>query len=145
MLQKRKNGNKRSLDEAFDQSEFADLFDETATRKRLGCKKSDELTLEVEVPILTQVSDQKFHGVIDRMVLIKAGGKIISAELIDFKTDSAAKNASDLIESYREQMDRYRQAVHNGWGIPLKDLQVRLAHVNSGTVCDVEFLAESTS
>lgn len=130
---------------AFDQSEFADLFDETATRKRLGCKKSDELTLEVEVPILTQVSDQKFHGVIDRMVLIKAGGKIISAELIDFKTDSAAKNASDLIESYREQMDRYRQAVHNGWGIPLKDLQVRLAHVNSGTVCDVEFLAESTS
>ena len=128
---------------ALDQSAFTDLFNEEVSRKRLACEKGDVVTLEVEVPILTQVADQNFHGVIDRMVLRKSAGKTIAAELIDFKTDSVATNAADLLVSYQEQMDRYRQAVHHGWGIPLKNIQLRLAHVNSGTVCDIELSTES--
>ena len=63
---------------------------------------------------------------------------MVSAELIDFKTDTLAKDSVDLIEKYQEQMQKYRQAVHSGWGIPIENIDLKIAHINSGTFSSVD-------
>lgn len=124
--------------DAFTKGPFADLFDEDLTRQRLGCGKEDQIVVEAEVPILTRIGDRDFHGIIDRMVLRRIGNRVVSAELIDFKTDTLAKDSVDLIEKYQEQMQKYRQAVHSGWGIPIENIDLKIAHINSGTFSSVD-------
>ena len=124
--------------EAFTKGPFADLFDEDLTRQRLGCGKEDQIVVEAEVPILTRIGDRDFHGIIDRMVLRRVGNRVVSAELIDFKTDTLARDSVDLIEKYQEQMQKYRQAVHSGWGIPIENIDLKIAHINSGTFTSVD-------
>lgn len=128
----------RLVCDAFTKGPFADLFDEDLTRQRLGCGKEDQIVVEAEVPILTRIGDRDFHGIIDRMVLRKVGNGVVSAELIDFKTDTLARDSADLIEKYQEQMQKYRQAVHSGWGIPIENIDLKIAHINSGTFSSVD-------
>ena len=124
--------------DAFTRGPFADLFDESLTRQRLGCEDDDQVVVEMEIPILTRIDDRDFHGIIDRMTLRKIGNQVVSAELIDFKTDTLAKDSVELIEKYQEQMQKYRQAVHSGWGIPIENIDLKIAHINSGTFTSLD-------
>ena len=98
----------------------------------------DQIVVEMEIPILTRIGDRDFHGVIDRMAMRKIGNQVVSAELIDFKTDTLAKDSVELIEKYQEQMQKYRQAVHSGWGIPIDHIDLKIAHINSGTFTSLD-------
>ena len=124
--------------EAFTKGSFAEIFDENLTRQRLNCEGDDQIVVEMEIPILTRIGDRDFHGVIDRMVMRKIGNQVVSAELIDFKTDTLAKDSVELIEKYQEQMQKYRQAVHSGWGIPIDYIDLKIAHINSGTFTSLD-------
>ena len=127
------------VSEAFSKGEFAELFDEDLTRQRMECDTGDQVLAELEIPILTRIGESDFHGIIDRMVLRKNGDQVVAAELIDFKTDTHAKDSSELVDKYRDQMEKYRLAVGNGWGIPLESIAVKLAHINSATFTSLDF------
>lgn len=79
--------------------------------------KSGQVELEVqrERPFAVRIDDQLVTGSIDRLVVIKNGGKPVAADVIDFKTDDIATDdavaLSKKVNLYRPQIDAYRRAV----------------------------------
>ena len=119
---------------AFSNEEFKNLFEQQETRRRLSCADQDDLVIESELPVITRAGSNEFYGVIDRLSLRFSGGKAVAAEVIDFKTDSSASSADELLDKYRVQLEAYQSAIHEGWRIPRNQIDTRIAHVNSGTV-----------
>jgi ATP-dependent exoDNAse (exonuclease V) beta subunit len=77
-------------------------------------------------------------GSIDRLVVIKSGGKAIAADVIDFKTDdldSGDKKAfSAKVEFYRPQMEAYRTAAARLLTLDAASVTARLIFLRVGCV-----------
>jgi ATP-dependent helicase/nuclease subunit A len=87
-------------------------------------------------------------GSIDRLVIIRSGGKPIAADVIDFKTDEIApgdkKSLAARVEFYRPQMEAYRAAVGRLLGLASERVAMRLVFLSSGSVQALQVLATPT-
>ena len=69
-------------------------------------------------------------GSIDRLVLLMQNGRPIAADIIDFKTDRFAGDRNRWIEArrlhYGPQLEEYRFAVSQCFGVPMQHIGTRL-------------------
>ncbi|OAI53000.1 hypothetical protein AYO47_05775 [Planctomyces sp. SCGC AG-212-M04] len=72
-------------------------------------------------------------GSVDRLVLYRRAGKIVGADVIDFKTDQAGE-ATPLRGAYREQIRQYAVAVARVYGIDANSICSKLVWLTTGTV-----------
>ncbi len=96
----------------------------------------DKGTALAEV-MLEETTD--IRGTIDRLVVTKdEQGKTISAEIIDWKTDSFSDTTLDeRINHYAPQLASYRIAVAGLLGIGANKIRTTLAFVSTGEVVDI--------
>ena len=79
-------------------------------------------------------------GSIDRLVTISSEGKILAADIIDFKTDSLPNDLiaiNDRVDYYRGQLQAYRMAASKFLSIEPERITARLALLRLGKVVDV--------
>ena len=77
-------------------------------------------------------------GSIDRLVLLIQNGRPIAADIVDFKTDRFAGDRSRWIEArrlhYGPQLEEYRFAVSQCFGVPIKHIGTRLLLIEADAV-----------
>jgi ATP-dependent exoDNAse (exonuclease V) beta subunit len=100
-------------------------------RSELGAGVSVECRTESGFSLFTQ--GRWMTGVIDRLVLYRRDGKVVAADVIDFKTDLAGE-ASKLRAVYREQIRQYARAVATAYAIDAASIHSKLVWLSSGTV-----------
>lgn len=72
-----------------------------------------------EVPFLHRRDDVLVEGVIDRLVVRREGGRVVRAEILDYKTDRVdAQMVPAMVERYRAQLGAYADAVSEMYGLP---------------------------
>lgn len=77
-------------------------------------------------------------GAFDRVVLRREGGMVVSAEIVDFKTDRVEGEAIRArAESYRAQMHAYRRALAHITGLTETAIRLRLAFLAPDAVEDL--------
>lgn len=78
-------------------------------------------------------------GAIDRLVLAGAGGRIESATIVDFKTESlGGDDPRRRAERYRAQLDAYRNAVVERFGVRSADVSTVIAFVADDVVVKLD-------
>lgn len=78
------------------------------------------------------------NGSIDRLVLAHEGGEVVSAEVIDFKTDGVTEEGvAARSEHHAAQMKSYRRAVAVMYGLEQEAVKMRLAFTSPGVVYDL--------
>jgi ATP-dependent exoDNAse (exonuclease V) beta subunit len=103
-----------------------------------------ELQLEVhrERPFALRIGDELLAGSIDRLVLVRRGGKLIAADVLDHKTDVVPpRDKASLaakVEFYRPQVAAYRLAVSRLYQLDERAIGARLVFLHSGDVCEIK-------
>lgn len=103
-----------------------------------GRRTKVEFEVRTEFPFALRQDDRIVRGNIDRLVLVRAGGKLIAAHVIDFKTDTFS-GSSDLegkVRYYRPQVDCYRQSIAQMFHLPLNAVRASLFFVHNPTTVD---------
>ena len=79
--------------------------------------------------------DQQFMlGTIDRLVLVFEGDRLISADIIDYKTDHVGDDVDRKSSHYAPQLTAYRQAVAKLYGLPINSIGCKLVFVGSDRI-----------
>jgi ATP-dependent exoDNAse (exonuclease V) beta subunit len=78
-------------------------------------------------------------GAIDRLVLWSSADQVVAAEVFDFKTDAVPDQPSlaAKVETYRPQLDSYRSAVAQLFGLSPQQITANLVFVQHGDVVTV--------
>lgn len=124
-------------------AEFRSMLSKPAITAVLSREHSPHRSLTPRVfrehPFASRFEHTLLSGVIDRLVLWSSADRIVAAELFDFKTDTVADEASlsERVETYRPQLDSYRQAAAQLFGLKLNQVDAQLVFVKRGDVIDV--------
>lgn len=93
----------------------------------------DERVVHNERRFAVRVDQQLMSGAVDRLVLLKSRGRVVAADIVDFKTDGLAAGATTDLERavafYRPQQQAYRAAVARLYGLPESSVTARLVFV----------------
>ncbi len=101
-----------------------------------GC---DQLQVRNEMPFVALAGDQLSRGRMDRVVLGMRGGRVVRAEVLDWKTGALGIEGAALKERllpYHAQMASYRQALAGMFGIGEADVTATLLMVDRGQVIE---------
>jgi ATP-dependent helicase/nuclease subunit A len=95
--------------------------------------------VEREVPFIARTGDVIVEGFIDRLVLTRDKGRVVSAAVIDYKTDmvSSAADVQQRAAHYRPQIDAYRRAVSGMYGIDAGAVEGWLVFLEAGKIVRV--------
>jgi len=97
--------------------------------------------VERELPFLHRVPDGIMQGYIDRLVLWEEDGRVVGAQVLDFKTDFVDDSDPEAMEGrvafYRPQIDAYRTAVAGRYGLDPSDVTGKLLFLRPGVVREV--------
>lgn len=103
---------------------------------------NDALSVELfrELRIAVPVENQILNGAIDRLVLVRAGGELLAADVIDYKTDFVDNDGQlqDVVERYRPQINAYRRAVAAQTGVPMQRIHGRLVFVSADRIVPID-------
>jgi ATP-dependent helicase/nuclease subunit A len=96
--------------------------------------------VEREVPFIARTGDVIVEGFIDRLVLTREHGRVVSAAVIDYKTDmvSSVADVQQRATHYRPQIDAYRRAVSGMYGIAAGAVEGWLVFLEAGRIVRVE-------
>ena len=98
-----------------------------------------ELRVERERRFAVRDADALLSGAIDRLVLLVRDGRVLAADVLDFKTDLV--DGPDILEKridfYRPQIAAYRRAVSRMHALEPDRIVSRLVFVQSGVVRSV--------
>jgi ATP-dependent helicase/nuclease subunit A len=91
-------------------------------------------TVEREAPFAFRSEGMLVEGVIDRLVVIREGERVVGAEILDFKTDLVSDTAAVDAKAahYAPQIAAYRQGVAAGFRIPRTAVRARLLFLHAG-------------
>ena len=96
--------------------------------------------VERELPFLHRVPDGILQGYIDRLVLVQEEGRVVGAQVLDFKTDVVDESDAEAMEArvafYRPQIDAYRTAVAGRYGLDPSAVSGKLLFLRRGVVKD---------
>jgi len=121
-------------------AEFRRYLAQPAIRELLSTERyaehRGELQLLREHPFAVRDGEQLLTGSFDRVVLWSQGGKVIGAEVIDFKTDHGkdADELSSRVAFYTPQLRAYRRAIMSLYHLPESQVTLTLAFLKSGTI-----------
>lgn len=106
---------------------------------------ASEITVRCEFPFAITHEGGVLRGSIDRLALVRQHGKLVAADVIDFKTDQfdSEERLNEKISHYRPQIDSYRRAVAKMFQLPLTSIRGTLFFVHDPRV--VTWLEDSTS
>ena len=94
--------------------------------------------LEVELPFVRRVGDEIQEGFIDRLVLVQSDGRVVRAEILDFKTDNIEAGDEETLaartEHYRPQIVAYCNVIGEQHGLPENDVGGSLVFLEAGVV-----------
>ena len=97
--------------------------------------------VENERPFIRRVGDEIQEGFIDRLVLIQREGRVVRAEILDFKTDTIDPDDEDMLVArtahYRPQIVAYCDVVREQYGLAEGDVTGKLAFLGTGVVREV--------
>ena len=97
--------------------------------------------VEQELPFLHRIPDGILQGFIDRLVVVEEEGRVVGAEIVDYKTDILDGNDPDAVamkvEYYRPQIEAYREAVAGRYGLPASVVSARLLFLRPGLAREV--------
>jgi len=100
-----------------------------------------ELSVVTERPFAIRSGDNILSGSIDRLVVIKSGGRPIAADVLDFKTDEIDPDNNKALAAkvafYQPQMEAYRVAAAKLLSIGTANIAARLVFLQAGAVSDV--------
>lgn len=126
------------------------LFRESLERpaiRSLLTRPTDEDSCEVrnEHPFALLVEgedgqEQFWRGFIDRLVLRRQGDRVVAVEVIDFKSDAVAADATERLAErvvyYRPQLEAYRRVIALQYDLQESEVAARLAFLQAGVVVD---------
>lgn len=97
----------------------------------------DEARVWNERPFAVRDGDRLLEGRFDRLVVGRSGGRVVRAEVIDFKTDHAAAGlAGEALarhaETHRAQMEAYRRAAAALLSMSAEQVEVALIFTAAG-------------
>ena len=99
------------------------------------------LRVENELPFVRRVGDEIQEGVIDRVVLVERDGRVVQAEILDFKTDSVESGDDEALaahaERYRPQILAYCNVVREQFGLTEGDVGAKLLFLGAGMISKV--------
>ena len=101
---------------------------------------SESLDLDVqnERSFAVRDGDQLLVGTFDRLVLVRINGKLVAADIVDFKTDNVSRDNPQQIDErvkyYQPQLAAYRRAVAQLYGLDPKRIAARLVFLAAGEV-----------
>src|SRR5690606_12790023 len=101
--------------------EFRLWIGRDAIRRALSRSRypAGDVVLERELPFVEMRNGVYMEGVIDRLVLTREAGRVVGAEVIDFKTDRLEPaEVRRRVAFYRPQLEAYAAAVSSMYGIP---------------------------
>jgi ATP-dependent exoDNAse (exonuclease V) beta subunit len=94
-----------------------------------------------EAPFLHRADGRLVEGIIDRLVLLREAGRVVGAEILDYKTDALQPGdpaaLAAKVAHYRPQLDAYRAAVAAGYDIPPSRIAARLVFLQATSVREV--------
>ncbi len=97
---------------------------------------SAELVVKREQRFAIRQAGQTLSGTIDRLVLAIVDGKVVAADVVDFKTDRVLapeeESLAQLKAYYAPQIDAYRAAVAKQYHLELRQVGGRLIFVSAG-------------
>jgi len=103
--------------------------------------EANRLEVQTERRFAVQTPDGFSEGLIDRLVLVYQGDKIIAADVIELKTDQIdAAELQGLIQHYTPQLNGYRQAVAKFARLPIEKISSRMLFVSTGQVVNLELM-----
>ena len=96
--------------------------------------------VERESRFVHRAGDAIVEGIIDRLVLWGADGRVEGAEVLDFKTDAIEPGDAEALAArtalYRPQMAAYRDAVAALYGLDPDRIRARLLFLRAGVVVE---------
>ena len=101
--------------------------------------KALSLETERELPFAFREGDQILSGSIDRLVLISTAGKLMAADVVDYKTDAVASPARlpELVEHYRPQLEAYKRAAERITRLPADCITAWLVFLSLDEVVEI--------
>ncbi len=94
--------------------------------------------VENELPFARRIADEIQEGFIDRLVLTQRAGRVVRAEILDFKTDSVEAGDEATLaartEYYCPQIAAYRNVVREQYGLAESDVSGKLVFLGAGVV-----------
>jgi ATP-dependent helicase/nuclease subunit A len=101
----------------------------------------DDVEVHNERPFAVRLESRLLSGTIDRLVLLKSGGRVVGAEIVDYKTDrvvegdgSGERSLEDAAEYYRPQQEAYRSAVARLYRLDEAAIRLQLLFLHPGLV-----------
>ncbi|MGA1780054.1 MAG: hypothetical protein ACO4CW_06930, partial [Planctomycetota bacterium] len=126
------------------------LFDPEATRDRLSSLagapvEEVECARELQYGRIDPKSGEPGRGIIDRIHLARANGRVVAAEVIDAKTTGWAEPTPEqaeltrvhVREAYTEQLLTYRDAVVELFGLTPEQVALWILVLPSGAVVEI--------
>lgn len=96
------------------------------------------LRVERELPFVRRVGDEIQEGIIDRVVLVERQGRVVGAEVLDFKTDGIGADDPEAlaqrVEHYRPQIETYCDVIRERYGLQPADVPGMLVFLGAGVV-----------
>lgn len=87
----------------------------------------------IEHPFVASMQGLYLRGRFDRVVLHRLAGKIVGAELIDWKTDGVDATSEPAVTAgYAPQIEAYRAALCSMLGLSNEQVTARLVYVSAG-------------
>ncbi|NOX56428.1 MAG: hypothetical protein GXP27_18680, partial [Planctomycetes bacterium] len=100
----------------------------------------EKLELEVhrELPFALRQDAELVNGIMDRVVVLKVGGRPVAADVIDFKSDKFSEKGAytidEAVEHYAPQLLIYREAVSRLFRLPVDHVTTRLLFLTVGAL-----------
>jgi ATP-dependent exoDNAse (exonuclease V) beta subunit len=104
---------------------------------RYSAWKCDTLQVRSEMPFVVQIDGRTQRGRMDRVVLGLRAGRVVRAEVLDWKTgarDLQGAEFQERIAPYQLQMNGYRRALAAMFEIPPESVSAVLAFVDRGEI-----------
>jgi hypothetical protein len=102
-----------------------------------GCERVD---VRSEMPFAVIVGGALVHGRMDRVVLGFRNGRVVRAEVVDWKTGTTNVDGTafeERIAGYRSQMAGYRRALCTMFGLAPEAVTAALAFVDRGELVEI--------
>lgn len=126
------------VDRAMEVEEIRSALSLPATERRFP---GATFTVERELPFIIREEDSLLEGIVDRLVIIRQDGRVVAAEVLDYKTDRiSVEDAAGLDERvayYAPQLEAYRRAVGRLYGVEEEAVRLKLAFLVPGVVREV--------
>ena len=108
---------------------------------RKACQDTDLEVLH-EYPFALRQDGHLLNGLVDRLILFRKNSRVISADIVDFKTDHLDPQDTAVLDDrlayYRPQLEGYRRAIAATFKLPTSSISCQLLLITSGLVRQFE-------